>query len=288
VADEYHRQDWLEAAASVGVPVAAIQHGTINRLHLGYVHPSRPPELRLADRTYVFGRWEGDLLVADSIYRDDEVVVGGSPRLDMYRRRAVDRDTVRAEHGVAPGDRMLVLSGTWGTLYRRFHYPVVLARLFDRPLPRVHLVVKLHPGEPDEGPYRDVIEGVAAAMGFAPPPITVTQHVDLYRLLGAADAHLGINSTVLTEAVLVGCPNLLASGLAGGDLLDYVAAGVALPVEDGAGLLAALDAAAEGAITENARTAFIASHFEPGAATDRIAADLLAWLAAGSPSSEEP
>ena len=41
-----------------GVPVAAIQHGMIYRWHNGYMHRTRPPELRLPDRTYVFGRWE--------------------------------------------------------------------------------------------------------------------------------------------------------------------------------------------------------------------------------------
>jgi hypothetical protein len=164
-----------------------------------------------------------------------------------------------------------------GEIYRRFHYPVVLARLFDRPLPRVHLVVKQHPAETDDGPYRAVIEGVAGARGFAPPPITVVRDVDLYRLLGAADAHLGIHSTVLTEAVFVGTPNLLATGVLGGDLLDYVAAGVAAPVATGSDLLAALDAAPT-ATSEEARAAFIARSYEPGNATRRIAADLLAWL----------
>jgi hypothetical protein len=142
----------------------------------------------------------------------------------------------------------------------------------------VHLVVKQHPAEVDEGPYRAVIEAVAASRGFAPPPITIVRDVDLYRLLGAADAHLGIHSTVLTEAVFVGTPNLLATTIKGGDLLGYVDAGVALPVADGAELLAALVAVAAGAITRESREAFIAQHFEPGPAASRIAQDLLAWL----------
>ena len=237
-----------------------------------------PDNLHLVDRTYVFGRWEHDRLVGDSVYREDEVVVAGSPRLEMYAPSASDRADVRRELGIAEKDRLVVLSGTWGTIYRRFHYPVVLARLFDRPLPNVHLVVKLHPAEADEGPYRAVIEAAAAAGGFAPPPITVVRQVDLYRLLAAADAHLGVHSTVLTEAVFVGTPNLLASGICGGDLLDYVSSGVALPVRDGAELLAALDAAAAGAITDEARAAFIAHHYEPGPAAERIAQDLLEWL----------
>jgi hypothetical protein len=278
LADEYHRQDWLAAARAEGIPTVAVQHGLIYRWHNGYIHASRPAALRLPQRTYVFGRWERRLLASESVYHDDEVLVGGSPRLDLISPLPVDRDALRAELGVAPGDRMVVISGTWGPTYRRFHYPLSLARLMDRPLPRVHLVVKLHPGEPDDGPYRAVIEGVATAGGFPAPPITVVRTIDLYRLLSAADAHLGVHSTVLTEAVAVGTPNLLADTLAGADLLGYVSAGVALPVRNGGDLLAALDAAAGGAIDQSARQAFLDDHFEPGDASGRIATDLLEWL----------
>ena len=278
LADEYHRQDWLAAARAEGVPTVAVQHGLIYRWHNGYIHRSRPAGLRLPQRTYVFGRWERRLLTSESVYHDDEVLVGGSPRLDLVGPGPVDREAIRQELGVAPGDRLVVISGTWGTTYRRFHYPLSLARLTDRPLPRVHLVVKLHPGEPDDGPYRAVIEGVAAAGGFEPPPVTVVRTIDLYRLLSAADAHLGVHSTVLTEAVAAGTPNLLADTLAGADLLGYVAAGVALPVRNGGDLLAALDAAADGAIDETARRAFLDDHFEPGDASGRIASELLEWL----------
>lgn len=278
LADEYHRQDWLAAARAERVPTVAVQHGLIYRWHNGYIHRSRPAALRLPQRTYVFGRWERRLLTSESVYRDDEVLVGGSPRLDLISPGPVDREAVRAELGVAPGDRLVVISGTWGTTYRRFHYPLSLARLMDRPLPRVHLVIKLHPGESDDGPYRAVIEGVAAAGGFQSPPITVVRTIDLYRLLSAADAHLGVHSTVLTEAVAAGTPNLLADTLAGADLLGYVSAGVALPVRNGGDLLAALDSAAGGAIDESARQAFLDDHFEPGDASGRIASDLLEWL----------
>jgi hypothetical protein len=277
LADEYHRQDWLAAAHAEGVRTVAVQHGLIYRWHNGYVHRSRPDALRLPDRTYTFGPWERRLLTSASVYRDEEVRVGGSPRLDLVDAEP-DREAVRAELGVAPGDRLVVVSGTWGTTFRRFHYPLSLARLIDRAMPGVHLVVKLHPSEPDEGPYRRVIEGVAAARGFEAPPITVVRTVDLYRLLAAADAHLGISSTVLTEAVATRTPNLLADTFAGADLLGYLPARVALPVRTGADVLAALDATAAGAITEAAQRAFLDDHFEPGDASGRIASELLDWL----------
>ena len=78
----------------------------------------------------------------------------------------------------------------------------------------------------------------------------------------SADAHLGIHSTVLTEAVATGTRNLLADTLASSDLLGYVEAGVAMPVRNGADFLAALDA--PDGITPEARSAFLARHFERG------------------------
>jgi hypothetical protein len=279
LADEYHRQDWVGAAAKLRIPSAAVQHGLIYDRHNGYAHRSRPDGLRLPRRTYVFGAWERALLTERSVYRPDEVVTGGSPRLALVDAVPVDRDAVRAELGIAPGERLLVVSGTWGSIYRRFHYPIALARIMDRTLPGVHVVIKLHPAEPDEGPYRAVIEGAAAARGILPPPITVVQRVDLYRLLAASDAHLGVHSTVLTEAVAAGTLNLLADTLAGSDLLGYVAAGVAVPVRDGGDVLDALARREELLPDEAARWAFLDEHFEPGDAAGRIAEDLVAWLA---------
>ena len=105
------------------------------------------------------------------------------------------------------------------------------------------------------------------------------QHIDLYRLLAAADAHLGVHSTLLTEAVFTRTPNLLATGLAGADLLGYVPARVAVPVASPADLGAALDRPRAEILRDEDREAFLAAHYEPGVASQRIADDLIAWLA---------
>jgi hypothetical protein len=277
--DEYHRQDWISAAAVLGIPTAAVQHGIIYGRHAGYAHTTRPEVLRLPSRTYLFGRWERDLLVGQSAYRPDEVVVGGSPRLSLVPApETVDRAAVRAELGIAPEDQLLVVSGTWGAIDRRFYYPAALAAIADRPLPGVHIVVKLHPSETDEGPYRAVIEGIAAARGFLPPKITVVQRVDLYRLLAASDAHFGVHSTVITEAVAAGTLNLIAAMVRGADWLGYADAGVAVPVRDGGDVLDALARRDELLPDEATRRTFTEAHFEPGDAAARIADDLLGWL----------
>jgi hypothetical protein len=270
LADEYNRTDWLGAARAEAVPTFAVQHGGIQRRHPGYIHRRRPSGLSLPDRTFLFGDWERRLLLEASVYREDELRVSGSPRLDVVRDGVTaDTDAVRRELGIEPTSRMLALSTTWGPLARRFHFTVTLASLFDRPMRDVHLVIKLHPGEPDDGLYRRVIEGVAAARGFEPVPISVVHRVDLYRLLAAADAHLGVFSTVITEAVFTGTPNLLAACVRPSDLLGYVEAGVAYPVRDGAELEEALRSGA-GRSEQAARDAFVRDHFEPGNASRKI------------------
>jgi hypothetical protein len=278
LAVEYNRPDWLAAARAEGIPIAAVQHGIIHDRHPGYMHAERTATSVLADRTYVFGRWERELLVDRSIYRQDEVIVSGSPRLDLVTRPSSATVDIRAALGLDDDERLVVISGTWGAIYRRFYLPAALAALIDRPLPGVHLVVKLHPGEPDEGPYRRVIEHAAAARGFASPRVSVVRDIDLYRLLAAADAHIGIHSTVLTEAVAVGTLNLIVDRFEGSDLLGYVAAGVAVPVRTGQDVLSALDDREALLPSERRREAFLRAHFDPGGASRRIADDLSGWL----------
>jgi RimJ/RimL family protein N-acetyltransferase len=268
------RTSWLVAARSVGIPTFAIQHGVIYPTHPGYAHP-RDPRLLLPTRTFVFGDGERRVLLEHGGYRADEVVVSGSPRLDLDapaeddpEARRAERAAVRRELGVAPTDRMLAVSTVFLEFSRRFYYAHLLDRLLGGPLPGVHVVLKLHPGETDEGPYREELAGLARARGYPPPKVTVVRDIDLYRLLRAADAHLGLNSTVLTDAVIVGTPNLISIAQAYRDPLGYIEAGVARPVRDIADLRTALDDPRPADPTE--RRAFVEAHFRPGDAAGRI------------------
>jgi RimJ/RimL family protein N-acetyltransferase len=277
--NEYSRPEWIVAARRQAIPIAAVQHGIIHPLHAGYILPGRPASLKLVDRTYVFGPYEARLLTGSSVYRPAEVRVSGAPRLDLGAGRALDADeraAIRASLGVAQGARLVVFSSTSSAAVRRTVVAAAFDSVMDRSWPAVHLVVKLHPAEDDGAFYPNLIEGLARARGFAPPPTTIVKEIDLLRLLAAADAHLGVYSTVLTDAVTVGTPNLIVTSLSGSDLLGYVRAGVAQPVRSGADLLAALEAPRNPTADASARTAFLADHFAGGPAVARIVADLLA------------
>ncbi|MEO8229228.1 MAG: GNAT family N-acetyltransferase [Chloroflexota bacterium] len=267
---------WLSAARERGIPTLAVQHGVIYPTHPGY-RREHAPSLVLPTRTFVFGDYERRVLLEHGGYLGDEVVVSGSPRLQLGAHEpadagelAAERSAVRRELGIADGDRILVVSTVFVPFVRQFYFAHVLERLLGGPLPGIHVVFKLHPGEDDEGPYRALLDGLAAAGAYPAPPMTIVRDVDLYRLLRAADAHLGFHSTVLTDAVIVGTLNLIAATQAYGDLLGYVAAGVARPIKDIADLRAALadPRPADGA----ARSAFLADHLRPGDASGRIVA----------------
>ena len=278
------RTPWLTAAKRRRVRVVAVQHGVIYPTHPVYRH-GRLPTIPLPDVTCVFGPYEREVLLEHGGYQATEVAVTGSPRpnsdwvLDAGAAHvgpeapADERRTVRSELGVADGDRLLVVStaNTW--IVRNAHVVDMVARTLGGPLPGIHIVFKQHPGEPDAGPCRALLEGLAASGGYAAPPMTVVRDVDLYRLLRAADGHLGLHSTVLTDAVVAGTPNLISVGQAYGDLLGYVDAGVARPVRDACDVLAALGDPRPADPT--AREAFLARHFRDGDAVGRIVAEIV-------------
>jgi hypothetical protein len=262
-------------AARREIPVFAVQHGALYPSHPGYCYRRHPLRL-LPDCTFVYGDYERRVLIEHGGYRTEEVEATGSPRLDLdttARRSGQDgsndRQTLRAQLDVDDGERMLVVSSVNMPFIRRFHQTHMVARVLGGPLPGTRVVVKRHPGEGDDGPYRDLLVGLARAGGYEPPPITVVREIDLYRLLRAADAHLGLYSTVLTDAVAAGTPNLIATVQPHADQLGYVAAGVARAVHRVADVV---DALANPPISEPAaRQAFLDDHFRSGDASGRIA-----------------
>jgi len=269
---EDSRLTWLVAAARLGIPVVAVQHGLIYPGHLGYkVH--RPAGVSRPDLTCVFGRYERDVLLTSGLFPVSSVIVTGSPRIDpglgVRASSASEREDVRNELGVGPDLRMLVVSVTHNPVAGDIYSVEMVARLLGAPMPGIHVVFKLHPLERATPPYEAVLDGLARAGGYEPPPMTSVRDIDLYRLLRAADAHLGLYSTVLTDAVVVGVPNLIAAGQAFGDLLGYVPAGVAEPVTSPNEVLAFM---ADPRPPDPARReAFLAAHFEPGDAAGRVA-----------------
>jgi hypothetical protein len=269
---ESARTSWLGAARRDGIRSVAVQHGVIYRNTPDYCRPSHAALVK-PDVTCVFGDYERDLLIRDGGYDPSSVVATGSPRSDPERAvvalSSSERAAVRRSLGVADGDRMLVVSTARHTVGDEIHGMAAVARLLDGPLPGVHVVFKLHPEEEEREHYGELLSGLARAGRYTAPRASVVRDIDVYRLLRAADAHLGQYSTVLTDAVLTGTPNMVAVGQAWADLIGLVAAGVASPVrsvDDVRAFMAdPLPPAPE------ARRRFLEAHYRGGDAASRIA-----------------
>jgi hypothetical protein len=130
------------------------------------------------------------------------------------------------------------------------------------------VVFKLHPQDQATGRYEALIAGLARAGGYPPVRLSVVRDVDLYRLLRTADAHLGQYSTVLTDAVVAGRPNMIAVGQAYDDMIGYVEARVAVPVRSVDDVRAFMQAPRPPDPED--RTRFLERHYRRGDATGRI------------------
>lgn len=267
------RTMWLGAARRLAIPSVAVQHGVIYPNNPDYYRPEHEGLVR-PDLTCVFGPYEKELLVNGGRYDPTSVVVTGSPRVDpalsATAATADERADIRRRIGVAGDDRLLVVSAARDPVGDEMHSVSMVARLLDGPLPGVHVVFKLHPEEQTGERYEQLLAGLGLAGGFTAPHTSVVRDVDLYRLLRAADAHLGLYSTVLTDAVLTGTPNMIAVGQAYGDIIGYVDAGVAVPVRSVDDVRAFM--ADPRPPSREDRDRFLDQHYRRGDATSRIAA----------------
>ena len=262
---------WMAAARRLGIPIIAVQHGIINRHNMEYLH-DRQAGLLIPDLTCVYGPYERQILLEFGGYRPDEVVITGSSRADPNVSRLpatpTERDDVRRELGVRAEHRMLVVSVAHNPVAGDMYSVERVASLLGGPMPGIHVVFKLHPRERSNAPYEAVLEGLARARGYEPPAMSSVRDFDLYRLLRSADAHLGFYSTVLTDAIVAGTPNLIAVGQAFGDMLDYIPSRVAVPVASVEELRAFMRDPRP--LDPLNREAFLALHFQAGDTTGRI------------------
>ena len=225
---EASRTAWLGAARRLGVPVVAIQHGVIYPRTPDYVRPADPAHA-MADVTCLFGPYERELLIRQGGYAPTATVATGSPRATPATAEMplsdAERAEIRARLGAPEGHRILVVSTARDTVGDRFPQ-----HGGDRSPARPAVARRARRVQvSSRGRERVALPRPGRGAGSRPRRArTIDGHdrdIDVYRLLRAADAHLGLYSTVLTDAVLTSTPNMVAVGQAWADLIGYVDAG---------------------------------------------------------------
>ncbi|MDX2175243.1 MAG: hypothetical protein SF028_02125 [Candidatus Sumerlaeia bacterium] len=264
-----------------GIPVVALQHGIIHADHLHYAFPrgTAPEEVPLPTLTCVYGAHEERLLVDGSIYPAASVAPVGQPQTDAlcglprWRARS-ERGEARRRALLPAGCDTLLLYTSQG-LYRDSVVPMLLRAVAAAPASYA-LLVRPHPSE--AGGFW---ERALAAHGLA-ERARVDASGGIAEALDACDVHLSISSTVLSEAVLHGRPNIVAGASQAGDPHGILGRGVATVLGEGDSLerLVAEWLAKPADEVAAAREAFIRERYGPvdGQVGRRVAERVLALL----------
>jgi hypothetical protein len=266
------------AARNLNVPVVAMQHGVIWRAHPGYVLPRTHVEsIPRANALCVFGEFERRLLVERGAYSPSEIYVTGSTRLDLCAKQEVhlSRQELTLQLGLQQDVPLLLFTSTGESrlLARR------LADCLVGCTAPISVIVKLHPVvEQDPSAFEISFE----ERGLHNVSV-LKEDIDLYSLLGLADVHMSMQSSVLTEAVALDRPNLMFLTDVTADTVGYVERHVAMRVEDYASLSEAVEDVLNGPGAHRLRAgrqAFVKEHFFKldGGAAGRAADVVSAFL----------
>lgn len=195
----------IHACHEEGVPALGLQHGAFSAATDDYV---KLPHNHLAcftpDKTAVWGERFRRVMLEDSAYREEEVVVTGNPRMDfLFRARSLlDTEVLYRKYGLEKGKKLVLVAPT-ETIGRTRH--LAKERFFtavmsaQKELDHCQWVAKLKPGADSKAYYQALLrEGGGRGM--------VLTDEDLYPLLVAADVVVTPPSSIAIEALIVGKP----------------------------------------------------------------------------------
>jgi hypothetical protein len=197
----YGKETFVEACKFLGIPVVELQHGVINKYHLGYSFPGTSRIKRtFPDYLFVFGDfWKQ---VAEYPIEKERIFSVGYPYLESE---------IKKYPAVKKQNQILFISqGTIGREMSRF-----ACELSERENFPYSIAYKLHPGEysrwRSEYPW------------LVKPKVRVVDNDEfpLYRLFAESKIQIGVHSTAIFEGLKYGLRTFLLD-LPGVEYMDYL------------------------------------------------------------------
>ena len=212
-----------------GVTTVALQHGVITDTHWGYIFYNSEKatytsaiDLRPIPRyTLLYGSKYKDILINNSSYPSESLVVTGQPRYDCFYNiiKSMDKELFIKENNLK---RPLIV---WTTqahglskIENKRNIECFLNLLKHNS--KINLFIKPHPGETDLFSYRPLVN----------QNVTISKDVNLYELLYTCDLMITRHSTTAMEAVALNKPVIILNLSGEPDPVEYVKEGVALGV----------------------------------------------------------
>jgi hypothetical protein len=187
----YGKYAFVEACKTAGIPVAELQHGSIDKYHPAYSYSgSRRVARCFPDYFLSFGEAWGDLV--DLPLKADRIIPVGYPYFDIQREKFGGREKTNQ-----------VLFVSQGTIGRDLSMLAVDLR--EKLSPEYKVVYKLHPGEYSqwERRYPWLVSSAVEVVN--------DDSVPLYELLAESKVLVGVNSTVIYEGLGFGLKVVLVN-----------------------------------------------------------------------------
>jgi hypothetical protein len=178
----------VAAAKFCGTECIELQHGTMNKFHMGYSYPNHNSVDYFPDKMYVFGQyWKEHVRLP---LKPENVIVKGFPYFNAVSRKYL--------HLKKNKNQITILSQ--GSIGLR------MSRLFTNDVSRFgdfSVKYKLHPGE--YARYKDEYQELIEADSFSNVEIIDNNEQNLYHFLNTSEYVVGVYSTAVFEALAFGC-----------------------------------------------------------------------------------
>ncbi|ADO76488.1 hypothetical protein [Halanaerobium praevalens] len=200
----YGSEALIEACKINDVTSIEIQHGIINKYHLGYSFPKCSDIPYFPDQIYLFGQYWADStpLPLDP----SELVIFGFPYLE--KRLVEYRDYSKINNQV--------LFMSQGTIANKL---TEIAYEFAKGNKNYKVIYKLHPGEYDR--WQQDYEILNKAVELDNFRIIDNNDINLYQLLAGSEYQIGVYSTSIFEGLTLNCKTILLD-LPGVEYMEYL------------------------------------------------------------------
>ena len=277
----------INACREAEVPTIGMQHGAFSESTDDYVRTADTHLRRFTPhKTAVWGERFRRVMVENSAFRDDEVVVAGNPRMDFLARAQslLDKQVVYDKYGLDPRHK-IVLAAPTETIGRTRH--LAKDRFFEGiirakgALAQHQWIVKLKPGADSEKSYRELMKEHGES------ELILTEN-DLYGLLVAADVVVTPPSSIAIEALIVGKPVVYVVFPDAEDYFPHlIEQRAVLPVHDAESLPRAIESllgpdGSAGLTTEELQPLVAAENFQPDGDASQRVVGIMEDLMAGS------
>lgn len=231
------------------IPVLELQHGIIHPYHVYYVHPKKMRLQRdehkslfhsLPDVTCVYGDVSKNILVENSVYEKDDVIVTGQPRYDVLcdMDQSYSKTHFCHVHDIDEHKKILF----WATQCHGIRDDENIRNLDSvfnsmTKLDGFTLVIKQHPSEGKE--YSDLIQSYIDK--YDVDVLFLPKNYDTYEVLYVCDVLMVKDSTSAMEAIAIDKPVIVLHLSDDINVTDYVEKGVAVGVYDEDGLVHVLE-----------------------------------------------